>query len=793
MGFSSPYGNRPSALPSPIPSGMTLASLQQAAAIPNLPTRGRMPVPSGAGLSAPATSTDLPGAPSATPTPAPQPSPSPSPAPNGMSADEMKDLQSLSDQELADLKELDAANPSLAARFGRYLKKHAGEIIGGTVGGTGGAILTGGLGGELGGAAFGAAMGEKIQKYVQGDPQPGLGDSLETGLMNAGGVAAVGALSRIAGGAASGFIQDGVKAAAESTLGTEAAQAAKGRLEDARNLGVPALSYQTGEGTVLGAQAASEGQKVMAGQRGPVPQAQLVQAQAEQEAGIQSNLERLRNMFSAQNGRTPAPGEKMGHLNQELQPHEFAQGWLDRYHGLIDYVKGRAKEVFGDRQFDVSRLMTDVEVALKRNNIIDDAGRPTAKVGDLSGDERQLYNLWKSMGQATTRRSAFGAQGGAVPGMSDVFPGQGPGPVASHVQDPLHEPPSLPLFGATGRAGSVAGPTSGMPEVNMTQLKPGGPGGPLGPQTTTDLGFQPNLPGQSPNTSAPAISMLPPNAAGPGVAGVSFQTLDNIVSKIQNLAAAGQKSASPSYLQSTWDDLSKNATTAFHDVIRDNLGPADPEAANLLARVDKLYSGYVDTVRDMANQIRSNPSAAVKVFVDKNNPAATSQAFHFLTQEQGDVVRRQIMVDSFEKAMLDGGKGASAEKMLEELKSYGSENLDTIFGNQKGDVLNALDAMRHLQNTQLKPAAQAANLRRIEDAASKSGVIRHGLDIFNSLLNKNKDLQKYIGSPDFQAKILRKSKLYEQTLARKAATQVGKDFTGSGIGVQGKELINGNQ
>lgn len=711
-----------------------------------------------------------------------------------MSSDEMKDLESISAQELADLDELDGQNPSGLRKIGNHLKKHWGEMAGGTIGGAAGALATGGVGGEIPGAAFGAMMGEKIQRYVQGDPQPTLGDSVETGLLNAAGVATVGQLAGIAGGAASGFVKTGEKAVAESVLGNEAAQVAKGRLEDAQNLKVdPVLSYQSGDGTVMGARAQAEGQRVMSGDRGPIPQAQLVQAQQQQETAIQGYLNRLKDLFAPQKGRVPLEGEKLGHVTQELQPHEFAQNWLDKYHGMIDMVKTRAKEAFGDRQFDVSSLVTDIEQALKQNLIIDDNGQMASRAGKATPEELQLYSIWKTLKGMTRRQSGFSAQGGQAPGMQDVFPGAGQPPGLSHIQDPLSHGETPPLFGPTGRAGSVMGPPSGMPEINMTQLKPGQPGAQLGAQQVTDVGYQPNLIGQTPKSVPAKISMLPPNQAGSASAGITFQQLDNVVSKIQNISAASRDSMTSNPYQGAWDDLSKAATTKFHDVIRENLAPVDPEAANLLSRVDAVYSKYSDTVRDMAGQIKQNPSAAVKVFVNKANPDMTRQAFHFLTQEQGDMVRRQVMVDAFEKAMMDPNtKGASAKAMAAELRDYGPENLSTIFGTQKGDVLNALDAMAHLQNTQLKPSAQAANLRRIEDAASKSGILRQGLDIFNALLNKNKDLQKYIGSPEFQGRVLRKSQLYQST-TRKAVTQVGRDAAGSEIGVQGKELLNGDQ
>lgn len=699
MGLRSPFGNGPQSLTQPVPGAQTMGQMYS-----QMPSQ----------------------MPQRSPAAAPSPMPSPSPATsNGMSAQEMNDLQGISAQELADLKELDAGKETIGDKVVSHVKNHYGEIVGATLGGLGGAALgtfaAPGVGtalGETSGAAVGGAFGQKIQNYVEGKPQPSLGESLTTGAMNAAGVATVGGLARIAGGAASGFAKEGVKAAAESALGAEAAQVAKGRLADAEALGVPALSFQTGQGSVLGSKAEAEGLRVAAGDRGVVPQAELMSVQAQQEAGIQARLNQIKEMFGAQRGRTPQPGEKMGHLNDELQPHEFAQNWLDRYHGMIGSIKGKAQEIFKDRQFDATQLMSSLESALKKNNIIDDMGRPTAKVADLMPDEKQLFNTWKSLGNATSRKSSFGEAGGQVPS-----------PQANSAEAFSHANESM-------------------------------------------AGAQPFI--------TPKISLLPPNESGPSNAGISFNLLDNIVSKIQKIAATGRKNVNKSYLQESWNDISKDATTAFHDVIREHLAPVDPESANMLARVDKLYSGYADNVKDMAGQIRENPSAAANVFVDKANPAATKQAFHVLPQEQGDVIRRQILAQEFEKAMTTGTSKASAQVMLDGLKAYGNENLETVFGNQRGDVMNALGAMVQLQKTQITPAARAANLLRLEDAASKSGIIRQGMDLFNAMVSNNKELQRYIGSPDFQAKVLRKSQLVESR-ARSTAVQAGKNAAGSGV------------
>lgn len=379
-------------------TGMTLASLQEAAqtpvsnrpiqmAVPNRAPASNKPDPFQAAQQKPdpfeLSGASQGGAAQGGATPAPHPN-GPPPESFGEKALALgKEMVATGAKTAADVSGL-----TIAAKATEFGLKHAeaggaivGDMAGGAMGGPPGAVFGGGVG---------AALGQKLERFVKGEPQPTGMDSLKTaGMMAAMGAAGNYALSplvKMGAGKIAGMgqaVYDATSPAIES-----ASQTVRSSAKDLLNYvgdKFPVFKHEMMAGTP--GEASAEGELSSLSKTGSVDQKQQLWSVMKQRAdAIFHNLSVLHDIL-------PKPANPVA---EDIT--SFVPNWIERHGQQVGMYKQQISDLVGDQKADVTGFLDGIGAHLRKNLVIDENGQ---MLKSASGDQKFLANFYTDMMKLT--------------------------------------------------------------------------------------------------------------------------------------------------------------------------------------------------------------------------------------------------------------------------------------------------------------------------------------------------------------------------------------------------------
>lgn len=753
----SPFGNGPSSLVNPVPgaqdAGQTMAAIQA----PKMPAQQ---------------------APAETPAPAAGNSPPPAQQPGGMTPEEAGLLQqaakmSPEEEEALGRPMMDPVEAKIKAlmakggeatdmlkkmswdamgqvgqkwlRFMSYqddkFKQFVKDIPGTAASMAGGAAATGlaaamapeaaglGVAAGMAGAGGGQYAYDKISEQIQGIKDPSTRDELTH------------VLGAMAGWGLPGMVKGflGKEAAGNAALAAGAAGDAAGSLQTAQSTGAQPMSFQTAPDSPMGAQQLGVARKIMAGDRGPVPQNELNDKLADQWGALGTAWQKIKDAL----GPKMTAGVQQGiPVEQQMAPHQYLPDLISDMRTKLSYYKNEAFNVAGDAKYDSSQMMGAWRNQLEMDGIIRDGAVDEKAVQNLPEAKREFVRQYQHFEYLTDRDpGGFSTEGHGTARWAPMTAEQANEvPVSTRAGTPPSFEPAGGMLpqGLQGAQGQIPGPSQ---DIAMNQTSPGSPPQGLYPPSGPDR-------------------YMPPNPAGKAESGLSFRDIDRGLDRMQDYWRYLRDKGDPASGQ--FGKMANEMRGTYQDALTNLVEPKDPATANMLRRYNTQYSTQIDNLQELSKNLSSNPYMAVNQIIEKGNPDEVAQFFHAIPQSAGDQMRR-LFADSLERNAMSNmpERMFDANKVANQVAKYPESTLKTIFGPNYDSFQDVLATAKRFQSLPIKPGEvpPAAINRKFSQAIS--GLPSDMWDWAAGLFRRNQPLSEYLSSPDFQDQLTRYKNLSE--------------------------------
>ncbi len=650
-----------------------------------------------------------------------------------------------------------------------FLGKDAPRIMGGVLGGMAGGAAAGGPGEALGagaGAAAAGYLGDKATAAMGGQPNPDPASAaikdMVAGTAGAALGGQIGRSTEAAGAAAGAQATTDASAQAGGQALTEQANA---RMADADQTGVtlrrdeinPENQQLRGDVNQI---AANGGQQAAALVNDTVARrSKLMQFKDGIVARLKAPLE------SAMQNQTGALGNKVT-ADSLTKPNfnTFFSDYSDAIQSNISDLKEQAFQAARQQTFEIPQTQATLRQIITkqlRSNIFNDNGTVNQRAYNdyrtrigVPDDVRPLVAEAMRLEAITTRPAGAFKLGN----YSTEVPGRPPGVNASYMP--------------TSAGDSLAGPPSGMPEINMTDTSP-----------------------QSHMTAAdPLRSEFGANDAGIGTKGVQLRELDSMVKDYQD--RANFRGNERSEVEKAWGQLSHQASGELMDSTAKVLDPVNKDGADTLKGLKMIFSQNKELLDKFQDQVKSDPTNAAASLIEGQDPKNVRQLLTLLDPDQqryiaGGFLDHLTTTD-------DPGVRMNSSQVAKRWQSVDPKVKEMLFGDEAKKVDALINTSRVIDNRDITnyDAQSDKNTRDALNAIfALKGNLRGGFRFINSLFFKNLKARDYIVGkgaevlmpPDTPAMSMERAAVLDRR-ARMIQSPVGKAAFQTGAQA-GKEIF----